>query len=394
MNFAFRILKRDGITRARLGIIKTPHGKIDTPAFSPVGTKAAVKGLTSSDLENTETQVVLGNTYHLFLQPGVEVIDKFGGFAKFMVWKGPTITDSGGYQVSFLWDRAHKTRINSKRKIHITDMGMYFRSHIDGTKQVLTPEKSMFVQNKLGADIIMAFDQPLSDRLTRERLKDAFYRTMKWEEESFKYWQKNENERKSGSYQALFGIIQGETDKALRRESLKFILSTGFPGLAIGGASIGVSPEASAKSLDTIIDILPDNKPLHALGLGGGPEGVFVAVERGVDIFDNSSVTRMARTGLLLIYPEDGGNTGNKFRFNIERSVFKDDKTPISKICNCMTCCTYSKAYVHHLLVGNDPLGVRLTTIHNICFYNDLMTEIRKSISNGDFQVLKKEWIT
>ena len=169
MDFAFRILKRDGITRARLGIIKTPHGNIDTPAFSPVGTKAAVKGLTSLDLESAGTQIVLGNTYHLFLQPGVEVIDKFGGFAKFMVWKGPTITDSGGYQVSFLWDRAHKTRINSKRKIHITDMGIYFRSHIDGTKQVLTPEKSMFVQNKLGADIIMAFDQPLSDRLTRER---------------------------------------------------------------------------------------------------------------------------------------------------------------------------------------------------------------------------------
>ena len=403
MDFSFNLEKKDKKTQARAGIINTPHGKIKTPAFSPVATKASVKGLTPNDLKETKSQVVLGNAYHLYLRPGTETIEKFGGFAPFMGWNGPTITDSGGYQVSFLFQKPFRERdrlaIQDRRrdeelsKVSITDYGMYFRSHIDGGKQFISPEKSIEIQRVLGADIIMAFDQPLSKGLTLAKKKEAIERTLKWEERSFKEWDKSGKKSIQGKYQALFGIVQGGTNRSLSRQSLKFILETGFPGIAVGGDAIGEDPKMTATALDTVSDQLPDDKPVHALGLGGGPEGVFEAVERGVDLFDNSSVTRMARTGLLFIYPEDGGNKQNKFRINIEKSIYKDDKKPISKICGCLTCRTFSKAYIHHLLVSDEPLGVRLTTIHNVYFYNDLMKKIRKTILEDDFLSLKKYWI-
>ncbi|OGM25606.1 hypothetical protein A2962_03685 [Candidatus Woesebacteria bacterium RIFCSPLOWO2_01_FULL_39_61] len=393
MDFSFKLVKKDQKTHARAGTISTPHGKIETPAFSPVATKASVKGLTSEDLKEANTQVVLANAYHLYLRPGVETIENFGGFAPFMKWEGPTITDSGGYQVSFLWQKTRKKEQGIRNKARVTDFGMYFYSHIDGSEHVLTPKISMEIQHALAADIIMALDQPMSQRFSREKNKDAYIRTLKWEEESFKVWKELESKRKNGSFQALFGIIQGQTDKKLRRECLKFILDTGFPGIAIGDESIGADPRITAKSLDAISHFLPDDKPLHALGLGGGPEGVFEAVTRGVDIFDNASVTRMARTGLLFIYPEDGGKVGNKFRLNIKSGRFKGDRKPISKKCLCYTCKNYSRGYIHHLLVSEEPLGVRLTTIHNIHFYNDLMIRIRKAIIEDRFLELKKYWL-
>ncbi len=391
MEFSFKLYKKDKVSSARAGIIKTPHGEIKTPAFSPVATKASVKGLTPEDLRDAKTQVVLGNAYHLYLRPGLEVINKFAGFAPFMKWDGPTITDSGGYQVSFLWNSA-KNRGHSA-KISITDKGMYFRSHIDGSKHLLTPEKSMEIQSVLGADMIMALDQPMGFNFSETENMDAYERTFKWEERSFMAWKKRNGMNEYGSYQALFGIIQGGTDRSLRRRFLKFLLELDFPGLAIGDETIGVDPKLTAKSLDTITDLLPEDKPFHALGLGGGPEGVFEAVQRGVDIFDNSSVTRMARTGLLFIYPEDGGKKENKFRVNIKSSKFKDDKDSVSKLCKCYTCKDYSRAYVHHLLVSEEPLGVRLTTIHNVYFYNDLMNRIREAIMDNRFLELKKYWL-
>ena len=268
MEFSFEVVKNDKKTRARRGVIKTAHGQIATPAFSPVATKATLKALDPKDIKKTGSQVVLGNTYHLYLQPGLRVISKFGGFAPFMGWAGPTITDSGGYQVSFLKDYSHK----------------------DGGKYLLSPELSMEIQKILGADIIMALDDP-----------ESYDRTLKWEERSFTHW------KKIKSKQSLFGIVQGGIDPKLRKKSLDFVLSMDFPGIAVGGKTIGADPKITAKALDTIVDLLPEDKPLHALGLGGGPEGIFEAVERGVDIFDNSSVTRMARTGLLFVYPQDGG---------------------------------------------------------------------------------------
>ncbi|HLE48815.1 MAG TPA: tRNA guanosine(34) transglycosylase Tgt [Patescibacteria group bacterium] len=389
MDFEFKVKKFDKKSFARGGVIKTPHGDIETPAFSPVGTKATVKSLDPVDLKNIKTQVVLGNAYHLYLKPGIETIENFGGFAPFMGWNGPAITDSGGYQVSFLWNR--KVRVKPKSKI--SDFGMYFYSHIDGSKHFLTPELSMKIQSVLGADIIMSLDQPMGYEYTKKENAEAFKRSLKWEEQSFRFWEKSRKKSKYGKYQALFGIIQGQLDKKLRNECLKFIIRMGFPGIAIGDETIGSDPKITAKSLDTIAGNIPDDKPLHALGLGGGPEGVFEAVKRGVDIFDNSSVTRMARTGLLFIFPEDGGSVENKFRINIKNSSFRNDKKPVSSSCSCYTCKTFSKAYINHLLTSDEILGSRLATIHNIYFYNNLMYKIRVALDAGDFLDLMKLWL-
>lgn len=390
MDFKFEVIKGDKKTRARAGKIYTPHGVINTPAFSPVATKASVKTLSPEDLKLTGSQVVLGNTYHLYLRPGVEIINKFGGFSKFMGWEGPSITDSGGYQVSFLWTIGDE---DSAKDIKINDSGATFRSHIDGSIHKLTPEKSMEIQKSLGADIIMAFDQPLAHDSTSSLKKEAFQRTLKWEERSFTAWSENERKRDSGTYQALFGIIQGEDDLVLRQRSLKFLLGFPFPGLAIGGKSVGADPHLTAKALDTIVEILPDDKPLHALGLGGGPVGIFTAVERGVDIFDNTGITRMARTGLLFLHPEDGGNVKNKFRSDIKKSKYLSVKKAFSKTCSCYTCSNFSAGYLHHLMVSSEVLGLRLATIHNVHFINNLMSEMRVSIANNDFSALKKHWL-
>lgn len=386
--FSFKVLKKDNKTKARAGVISTPHGKILTPAFSPVATRASVKTLDIRDIKETKSQVVLSNTYHLYLRPGTKIIKKFGGFAPYMGWDGPTITDSGGYQVSFLWDKVKDEEESFDAKvIKIDDNGALFSSYIDGSKHLLTPEKSMEIQESLGADIIMAFDHPLKIGISSKSAKEAFNRTLKWEERSFAHW------RKIKSKQALFGIIQGGTNKNLRRESLNFILKMGFPGLAMGGETIGSNPKITADSLDTIVDLLPDEKPLHALGLGGGPEGIFEAVERGVDTFDNTSITRMARTGLLFISPDDGGNIKNKFRKDIKITKLKEDDKPFSKNCGCLMCQKYSTSYIHHLFKSKEITGLRLATIHNVYFVNNLMEKIRSSILNSDFLNLKKSWL-
>lgn len=392
MEFSFKIKNKEKKCRARTGIISTPHGPIETPAYSPVATRATVKALDTNDLKMCNAQVILGNAYHLYLRPGIKVIEKFGGFAPFMNWTGPTITDSGGYQVSFLWPKSKDEMSDDQfgRVLKITDEGSLFASHIDGSRHLLTPEKSMEIQKTLGADIIMALDQPLGLFYSEKRKKEAFERTLKWEERSYIAWKKL-NPPAGG--QALFGIVQGGQDRDLSRRCLKFLLELDFAGLAIGGEAIGVDPLVTAETLDGIADLLPDDKPLHALGLGGGPEGIFEAVERGVDLFDNSSITRMARNGQLLLYPEDGGKPTNKFRFDIVKAQFKEDKKPISKICRCYTCQNYSKAYLHHLLISKEMTGYRLLSIHNIFFINDLMSKIRKAIGSDDFLALKSEWI-
>lgn len=386
--FSFKIIKKDTKTTARAGIITTAHGKILTPAFSPVATRASVKTLDIRDIKEAKSQLVLSNTYHLYLRPGTKIIKKFGGFAPYMGWDGPTITDSGGYQVSFLWDKVKDEEETFDAKvIKIDDNGALFASYIDGSKHLLTPEKSMEIQKDLGADIIMAFDQPLSKEITPKKAKEAFMRTLKWEERSLNHW------KKLKSTQALYGIVQGGTNKRLRRESLNFILNLGFPGIAMGGETIGADPKISADSLETVIDLLPDDKPLHALGLGGGPEGIFEAVERGVDTFDNTSITRMARTGLLFISPEDGGNIKNKYRKDIKNTKLKDSKKPFSKNCGCKMCQNYSASYIHHLFKSKEITGLRLATIHNVYFVNDLMEKIRASILNSDFSNFKKHWL-
>lgn len=387
--FLFKDVKKDTHSGARAGVIQTPHGDIQTPAFIPVATRATVKTLTPEELVGAGSQAVLGNTYHLYLSPGPEVIQSFEGFGRFMEWEGPTFTDSGGYQVSFLWNPTQGGGERA-RDVKITDEGALFRSHIDGSKHLITPEKSMEIQAALGADIIMAFDQPLASAISEKRQKEAFVRTLKWTERSYAHW--SELQKKRSSFQALYGVIQGETDAALRRESLDFILNLNFPGLAMGGESIGNNPAVTARALDTIKEFLPDDKPLHALGLGGGPEGIFEAVERGMDTFDNTSVTRMARTGLVFLRPEDGGTVKNKFRGDI-RKFSSTSKDPINQNCTCYTCTHFSRGYLRHLIVNQEILGGRLASIHNIMFMNTLMKDIRDSIKNNEFLALKKEWI-
>ena len=388
MYFEFKLVKKDRSTRARTGLIKTPHGTIKTPAFSPVATQASVKTLDIEDLSKTKTQVVLGNAYHLYLHPGLEVLKDFNGFTNFMSWSGPSITDSGGYQVSFLWNRnKHKLAVS------ITDKGMYFRSHIDGTKHLLSPEISVDIQRTLAADIIMSFDQPLGIN-HKGNVEEMFSRTLNWEERTFKAWEAGGKKSVQNEYQALFGIIQGGLNKKLSRRSLKFILEMDFPGIAAGGETIGKDPYLTAETLEIIANLLPDDKPLHALGLGGGPEGIFAAVEAGVDIFDNSSITRIARTGLLYIYPRDGGKVDNKFRIDIKKSTYLHDKKPVSKVCSCYTCTNFSRAYLHHLMVRRELLGPRLATIHNVHYINDLMQSLRNAINNSDFQGIRNEWLS
>lgn len=394
MQFSFKVEKKDSGSGARLGTIKTPHGEFKTPAYTPVATTATVKALDTQDIINCNSQVVLANTYHLLLRPGLEVLEQFGGFAPFMKWEGPTITDSGGYQVSFIRDPNEKAEVikveGEKETVKITDEGATFRSYVDGSKQLITPERSMEIQAVLGADIIMAFDQPLGKDYSDKKIKEAFNRTLHWEERSFAHWEKIQRTRKN--FQALYGIVQGGTDKDLRRESLEFILKMGFPGVAMGGETIGADPKITAESLDIIVDLWPEDKPVHALGLGGGPEGIFEAVSRGVDTFDNTSVTRIARSGLLFIYPEDGGTTSNKFREDVGKAKFKNKKEPFSKVCQCYSCQNYSAAYLHHLLVARELTGFRLASIHNVHFMNDLMQRIRDAISKKEFLSLKQKW--
>lgn len=384
-----------------MGIIKTPHGDIETPAYTPVATTATVKALDTADIVTCGSQVVLANTYHLLLRPGLEVIEKFGGFAKFMKWEGPTITDSGGYQVSFLRAPKDKELVvgsweeGKGQVVKITDEGAMFKSYVDGSKQLITPERSMEIQSVLGADIIMAFDQPLGIDYLDKKKKEAYERTLKWEERSFVAWQELQKNRKTKKlgYQALYGIVQGGTNRNLRRQSMKFVLETGFPGIAVGGETIGADPQITAQTLDLVLDLIPSDKPVHALGLGGGPEGIFEAVSRGVDTFDNTSVTRIARSGLLYNYPKDGGTKENKFRIDITKKVISDKRQAISKICRCYTCQNYSAAYLHHLLVARELSGFRLASIHNVHYMNDLMARIREAIRAGEFQSLRQEWL-
>lgn len=292
--FSFKIVGKDLKTKARAGVIKTPHGIIKTPAFSPVATRASVRTLSPEDLKDARTQVVLANTYHLYLKPGLEVIEKFGGFANFMKWEGPTITDSGGYQVSFLWSKGEE---DEARVVKIDDKGALFKSYLDGSLHLLTPEKSIEIQKILGADIIMALDEPQSLNMPKKLAKEAFLRTLKWEERSFLAWQKL---NKKGEFQALYGIVQGDLNKKLRRQSLDFVLSSGFPGIAIGGEAIGSDPKITSEALNTISDILPDEKPVHALGLGVGLRAFLKLLQEGLILLTIPGLREWQELGFFL----------------------------------------------------------------------------------------------
>ncbi len=360
--FKFKLLKQSG--RARLGWIKINQEKITTPVFMPVGTLATVKALTPEDLKGLGVQIVLANTYHLHLRPGEKLIKKAGGLHKFMSWDKPILTDSGGFQVFSL---------SALRKI--SDKGVEFKSHLDGRKVILTPKSAIKIQEDLGADIIMALDDVVGAKADKKRVKEAMNRTHKWLTECIKY-----HKRKN---QVLFGIVQGGMFKDLRIESAKFVANSKVAGVAIGGLSVGESRSTMQAMLDIVEPILPINKPRYLMGVGS-PVDLLEAVSRGVDMFDCVLPTRLARHGSVWT---------KKGQINLFNAKFKSVFRPIEKSCDCYACKNFTLAYIHHLLKEKEILGIRLTTIHNLHFILQLMSDIREHIKNDTFSAFKRCFI-
>ncbi len=362
--FEFRIEARDDDSAARAGVFVTPHGDIPTPVFAPVGTQATVKTLSPEELSAVGAKLVLANTYHLYLRPGHELIREFGGLHEFMGWHGPMLTDSGGFQVFSL---------SALRKVD--DDGVTFRSHIDGSMHRFTPEKVMEVEEALGADIAMTLDEcpPPKDRAYNEQ---ALRRTHLWAARC--------RESHTREDQALFGIVQGGIFPDLREQSARFITSLDFPGYAIGGLSVGETKEEMYATLDVTVPMLPEGKPRYLMGVGT-PEDILESVERGVDFFDCVFPTRVARNGALLT---------SHGRINIRNARFARDPNPIEPGCTCYTCQHYSRAYLRHLFVAKETLGLRLATIHNLHFMEKLMADIRKHIKDGTFVEFKRSFLS
>ena len=359
--FSFTITaKKD---RARAGVFTTPHGDLQTPVFAPVGTQATVKTLTPEHLKDLNATLVLSNTYHLYLRPGDELVRDMGGLHKFMGWPRPMLTDSGGFQVFSL----SKTRV-------IDDDGVTFKSHIDGSTHRFTPEKSVAIQENLGADIIMAFDE-CSDPNDKAYSAIAMERTHRWAERSVKAQTRPD--------QALFGIIQGGVQADLRTASAKFIASLDTPGIAIGGLSVGETKQEMHDILDVVVPLLPENKPRYLMGVGT-PEDLIDGIARGIDIFDCVLPTRLARHHSAFA-PEG--------RLNLMNATFARDTRPIDETCDCYTCQTFTRAYIRHLIVANELLAGTLLSIHNLRSLIRLVYEIRSTNMDGTFESRVDGWL-
>ena len=378
----------------RVGVIITPHGEIKTPAFIPVGTKATVKSVLPESIKDLDAQAVLSNAYHLYLQPGSDVVDEAGGLGSFMNWPGPTFTDSGGFQVLSLGVGYKKViamdsstvqaddvmATDKDRLAHVDDDGVTFKSHLDGSMHRFTPEVSMQVQHKIGADIIFAFDECTTLLNTRNYQEKSLDRTFAWAKRCISEHEKLTIERSHRPFQALFGVVQGAQYEDLRRKAAKDLASLDFDGFGIGGA-------LDKNKLGTIVnwvnEELPVNKPRHLLGIGE-PDDLFVGVENGADTFDCVAASRVARNNA--VYGLDG-------RFNISVSAFKRDFSPIDESCGCYTCKNYSKAYLNHLIKGKEMLSATLLTIHNEYFIVNLVAKMRQSIIDGNFFEFKEEFL-
>ena len=327
-------------------VLYTPHGNIHTPVFMPVGTNATIKSLSPTDLENVGAQIVLANAYHLYLRPGEKTVKKMGGLHRFMNWPHPILTDSGGFQVQSLSPK-------------ISEKGVIFKSHLDGSAHLFTPEKSIQIQIDLGADIIMAFDECSPSNASKAYVEASMHRTHRWLVRCIKEWEKLEP-RTYNLEPMLFGIIQGGKYQDLRRESAKFVIDQDLPGIAIGGEAIGSDLVETAETISWIKDLLPPSKPLYAMGVGVKPSDAIAAIKAGADMFDCVAPTRLARCGLLynLEYPKE--------RLDISKTTFKLDKKPIVKDCDCYTCRNFTRAYLHHLFKSKELLFYRLASIHNL----------------------------
>jgi len=396
----FKIEKKLEGKLGRAGTLQTPHGIIETPAFVVVGTKGTVKSVNSEQVRDAGAQVVLGNTYHLYLQPGDEIVKKMGGLNKMMNWHGPSMTDSGGFQV-FSLGAAYGKGIS--KILQITDPnfliperfddtsapklakvgqdGVSFTSHIDGSVHYITPEKSIQIQHNLGADIIFAFDECTSPTEDLKYQEEALERTHQWAERSLREHIKLNKENKI----ALFGIVQGGREESLRKKSAQIISEmkvddTGFDGFGIGGS---FAKEDMSTAVNWVNSVLPEEKPRHLLGIGE-PEDLFMGIESGVDLFDCVIPTRLGRNGTL--YTKNG-------KIHIENAKYREDLNPVDESCECYTCKNYTRAYIAHLFHGKEMLGGTLASIHNIHFIVNLVKKIRQSILDENFEEFKKNFL-
>ena len=351
-------------TGARRGVIHTPHGDIQTPIFMPVGTQATVKSMTPEELKEVEAQIILANTYHLFLRPGHELVKEAGGLHKFMNWDRPILTDSGGFQVFSLGPLRT-----------ISEEGVEFRSHLDGSKKFLSPEKAIEVENALGADIIMAFDECCPYPSTYEYAKNSMERTTRWAKRCKEAHSREED-------QGLFGIIQGGFYKDLRKESLEQMVKLDFPGYAIGGISVGEPKEEFLDILKYTTPLMPENKPRYLMGVGT-PDYLIEAAVAGIDMCDCVIPTRLARHGTAFT---------SKGKLVVRNATYERDFTPLEDECDCYACKNYTRAYIRHLVKTNEILGIRLLSIHNIKFLTNLMDKVRIEIENDNLGTFREEF--
>ena len=375
--FTFTIEAEEG--KARVGQITTPHGKIDTPVFMPVGTLGSVKTVSPAELTDLKAQIILANNYHLYLRPGLEIIRQAKGIHNFMSWEKPILTDSGGFQV-FSLGKGNKGDHNL---VKIKDDGVEFRSHLDGTKHLFTPEGVIKMQETIGADIIMCFDECAPHDSTFEYAQMAMERTHSWAKQALSFHEKQGRLSEYGHYQALFGIIQGVIFDKLRLESAKYISSLPFDGIAIGGLSVGEEKIDMHRTLDLIEPSLPREKPRYLMGVGS-PEDLLEGVERGIDMFDCVLATRIARNGT--VWTKLG-------RLNLNNAKYSSDFKPIELECDCSACQHFSRAYISHLIREKEILGIRLTTLHNLRFLMKLMEQVRVAIREKRFKKFKEEFL-
>lgn len=378
--------------RARFGVLETPHGCVDTPAFIFCATKASIKGVSMEEMKKAGTQIILSNTYHLTLQPGSELIELMGGLQKFTNWNGPMLTDSGGFQIFSLGHGSVATEIKGNRKpyqnktlVKITEEGALFKSYLNGEKILLTPERSIQIQQQLGADLIVVLDECTPFHVDKSYTHASLHRSHRWAIRCLKELEKQEKQK-----QVLYGIIQGGVYLDLRQEGADFVNTQPFFGHAIGG-SLGACKEQMREVVDMTTALLKKDRPIHLLGIGK-VEDIFSGVEKGIDTFDCVHPTRLARHGGALVRPAHNPNP-YKDHINLRNKIYKQDNNPIEQDCACTTCEGYTKSYLHHLLKAEELLALSLISIHNISFMNRLMKSIRIGLKEGTYPQIKKEWV-
>ena len=361
--FYYEQIKQDSKTGARAGILHTPHGDILTPTYMPVGTQATVKGVTPQGLKDANSQIILANTYHLYMRPGDDLVKKAGGLHKFMAWDRPILTDSGGFQVFSL------AKLNK-----IKDDGVYFNSHVDGSKHFICPEKAIDIENNLGADIIMAFDQCSEYGADYAKSREAMERTLKWLDRCYNHHKNPE--------QALFPIVQGNMYKDLRAISLKETIPYAKYGIAIGGLSVGEPKEIMYDVMDSMLPNYPVNVPRYLMGVGS-PDCLVEGVRRGIDMFDCVLATRIARNGTALT---------SQGKIVVRNGAYKEDFTPLDPECDCYACRNYSKAYLRHMINVGEMMGGMMISLHNITYLNNLMARMREAILQDSFTEFAQEF--